>query len=92
MRLDTTQENDTVEQLATEVAMLARESKTEAIRRALEERKRCLELEVVPQALGDRAFNYLEREVWPILPPTEIGRTLTRQEEDEILGYGPEGY
>ena len=84
--------NDVVERLATEVALLARESKTEAIRRALEERKRRLELEVVPQALGDRAFRYLEREVWPGLPPGEIGRTLTRQEEDEILGYGPEGY
>ena len=44
------------------------------------------------QALGDRALHYLEREVWPGLPPSQIGRTLTRQEEDEILGYGPEGY
>lgn len=84
--------NEAVERLATEVAILARESKTEAIRRALEERKRRLELEVVPQALGDRAFRYLKREVWPSLPPSEIGRTLTRQEEDHILGYGPEGY
>lgn len=84
--------NEAVERLATEVATLAHESKTEAIRRALEDRKRRLELEVVPQALGDRAFLYLEREVWPGLPPSEIGRTLTRREEDEILGYGPEGY
>lgn len=84
--------SDAVERLATAVALLARESKTEAIRRAPEERKRRLGLEVVPQALGDHAFRYLEREVWPGLPPGEIGRTLTRQEEDEILGYGPEGY
>ena len=83
--------NAEVERSATEVALLARESKTEAIRRALENRKGRLELEVVPQALGDRAFRYLEREVWPFVPPNQIGRTLTRQEEDDILGYGPEG-
>ena len=84
--------NEAVERLASEVAHLARESKTEAIRRALEERKSRLELAVVPQRLGDRAFRYLEGEVWPGLDPGERGRTLTRQEEDEILGYGPEGY
>ena len=84
--------NQVVERLATEVSLLASESKTEAIRRALEERKLRLELEVVPRALGDRAFRYLERDVWPGLPTDEIGRTLTCQQADDILGYGSEGY
>lgn len=84
--------NAEVERLAIEVAQLARESKTEAIRRALEERKTRLQLEFVPQLVGDRAFAFLERQVWPTLPSSQIGRTLTRQEEDEILGFGPEGY
>ncbi len=30
---------------------------------------------------------YLERNVWPFIPPAELGRTLTRDEEDQILGY-----
>jgi len=84
--------NVEVERLATEVAQLARESKTEAIRRALEERKTRLQLQFVPQLAGDRAFHYLEHQVWPTLPSGQIGRTLTREEEDEILGLGPEGY
>ncbi len=32
-----------------------------------------------------------EREVWPFIPPSLAGRGVTRGEEDEILGYGPEG-
>jgi antitoxin VapB len=34
---------------------------------------------------------WLETEVWPKIPPSERGRRLTRGEEDEILGYGPDG-
>ncbi len=33
----------------------------------------------------------LERNIWPRIPPGELGRALTRAEEDQILGYGPEG-
>jgi hypothetical protein len=29
--------------------------------------------------------------MWPLAPASERGRRLTRDEEDEILGYGPEG-
>jgi len=35
---------------------------------------------------------YLERSVWPLIPPDRLGRVLTSEEEDSILGYGPEGY
>jgi antitoxin VapB len=35
---------------------------------------------------------YLEQNVWPIMPARELGRVMSRQEEDQILGYGPEGY
>jgi hypothetical protein len=34
---------------------------------------------------------YLEEEVWPQAPPCQLGRRLSREEEDEILGYGPGG-
>jgi antitoxin VapB len=40
---------------------------------------------------GIRLREYLERDVWPNLPPNELGRVLTREEEDEILGFGPDG-
>lgn len=43
---------------------------------------------------GERSsdfLRYLEREVWPKAPPEQLGRRLSRNEEDEILGYGPSG-
>jgi antitoxin VapB len=67
------------------------ESKTEAIRRALAERRQRLAYRISP---GDRkvhALRFLEREVWPLIPEDQLGRRLTRSEEDQILGYGPEG-
>jgi hypothetical protein len=36
-------------------------------------------------------LRYLEREVWPSVPKGVLGRRLTRREEDQILGYSPEG-
>jgi hypothetical protein len=38
-----------------------------------------------------RALRFLEDEVWPRIPADQLGRCLTRDEEDEILGLGPEG-
>jgi antitoxin VapB len=35
---------------------------------------------------------YLEQNVWPLIPPEERGRAMGREEEDKILGYGPEGF
>ena len=83
--------NEEVERLAAEVAHMAGESKTEAIRRALAERRQRLAYRI---SSGDReahALRFLEREVWPRVPQDELGRRLSRSEEDEILGYGPEG-
>jgi antitoxin VapB len=82
--------NPDVERLATEVARLAGESKTEAIRRALEERKRRL----TGRSTGERrqrVLRFLEQRIWPALPAGERGRRLSGAEEDEILGYGPDG-
>lgn len=82
--------NPKVERLAADVAALTGESKTEAIRKALEERKTRLSLGGA-QSQRERWLEFLEREVWPTIPPEQLGRTLTREEEDDILGYGPEG-
>jgi antitoxin VapB len=81
--------NAEVEKLAAEVAALAHETKTEAIRQALLQRR--IRLQAGTGRGGDlRAW--LEQNVWPFNPPAEKGRVLTREEEDDILGYGPEGY
>ncbi len=79
-----------VERLAAEVARLTGESKTEAIRRALDERKRRLKS---PSLVDRRArvVAFLEKRVWPTIPKDQLGRRLTREEEDAILGYGPGG-
>jgi antitoxin VapB len=82
--------NEDVERLADEVARLTGESKTEAIRRALEERKRRL-TQPAPGERRKRVLRYLETKVWAGIPPTQRGRRLTRAEEDDILGYGPGG-
>jgi antitoxin VapB len=82
--------NAAVERLAAEVARLTGESKTEAIRRALDERWRRLKSTSATQRRA-RVLRFLEKKVWPTLPAGEQGRRLTRAEEDEILGFGPEG-
>jgi antitoxin VapB len=83
--------NDAVERLVTEVARLAGESKTEAVRRALEERKARLAHRMVDGDRASRLRRFLETEVWPRIPAEELGRRMSREAEDEILGYGKEG-
>lgn len=83
--------NPEVERLADEASRLAGETKTESIRKALEERVARLRLRVVKRDRRGDLMRYLEREVWPSVPKGVLGRRLTRQQEDRILGYGPEG-
>jgi len=73
------------------VARLAGESKTEAVRRALEERKVRLAYRVADADRTSRLRRFLETEVWPTVPREELGRRISREEEELILGYGPEG-
>lgn len=82
--------NETVERLAAEVAGMTGESKTEAIRVALQERQQRLKGRSVEQR-RDRILKFLEKKVWATLPAGELGRRLTRAEEDDILGLGPDG-
>ena len=84
--------NVEVERLAGEVARLANETKTEAIRRALLERRARMHARAGKPAGRRSVREYLEHSVWPVIPGTELGRVLSREEEDKILGYGPAGY
>jgi len=83
--------NEEAERLAAEVARITGESKTEAIRRALAERRQRLAYRINAGDREARALRFLEREVWPGIPDDQLGRRLSRDEEDEILGYGPSG-
>lgn len=82
----------TTEQLAAEVAELAGETKTGAVRTALAERRQRL---LAARAADDRASRLrrvLEDEIWPLIAPGLLDRPpLTKAEREEILGYGPEG-
>jgi antitoxin VapB len=79
------------ERLAGEVAVLAGESKTRAVRQALRERKQRLLLSQSGRARGDRIVDLLERKIWPRLPDGVRGSALTKEQEEAILGFGPEG-
>ncbi|MBV8526876.1 MAG: type II toxin-antitoxin system VapB family antitoxin [Candidatus Dormibacteraeota bacterium] len=83
--------NAEVERLVTEIARLTGETKTEAVRRALEERRRRLAYRTEPQDTAKRGRRFLEEDVWPLVPEDELGRRLTRAEEDAILGYADTG-
>lgn len=80
-----------VEKLVAALAEMTGESKTEAVRRALIERHDRLSLQHPRSERGNDFLRYLEEEVWPKAPSDQLGRRLSRKEEDEILGYGPEG-
>lgn len=77
--------------LATEIAAITGESKTRAIRVALEERKERLAFRVAPLDRGAELTRLLEEEIWPTVPPGALGKRITKRQRERILGYGPEG-
>ena len=88
--------NTQVERLAAQVARITGETKTEAVRRALEDRKNRLVLENRKKTVPPKSSNarerinqikdYLEQEVWPNIPADILGRKMTKREREEILG------
>jgi antitoxin VapB len=85
--------NARVESLAAELARMTGETKTEVIRRALEDRRVRLSFKL--QKSGDRVRRireYLEKEVWPSIPPRVRKKKISKAEREAILGIGPGGY
>lgn len=80
------------ERLAAEVAELAGESKTQAVTVALRERRERLRRGETLEQRRERIKRFLEEEVWPQIPPDVRGKSITKAEREEILGYGPEGF
>jgi antitoxin VapB len=33
----------------------------------------------------------LEEEIWPLLPQDQLGKPLSKAEQEELLGIGPDG-
>lgn len=78
------------ERLATEVAAIAGETKTRAVKVALAERMQRL----APRVRRDgaaRLRRFLEQEAWPQVPPNVLGKPVSRREREAILGYGDDG-
>ncbi len=83
--------NAEVERLAGEVADLANESKTEAIRRALFDRKQRLLTRRGTTSRKDRLQELLRTRIWPEIPAALRKRGISKKEREKILGYGPGG-
>jgi len=83
--------NQAVVKLAEEISRLTGESRTEAIRRALEERKQRLAFRISGVDRPQHLLDFLERELWAQLPSSVLGKTLSKEQEEELLGYGRQG-
>jgi antitoxin VapB len=78
------------ERLASQVAALTGDTKTGAVRYAL---RRALESLSQPSAAQreSRLVRFLTEEIWPLIPPDQMGRPLSKSEREEILGFGERG-
>jgi antitoxin VapB len=79
------------DRLAAEVAALAGESKTRAVKVALLERRARLSLRRGPRDPRADLLRLLETEVWPQVPRRALGRRTSKRERERILGFGARG-
>lgn len=79
------------ERLAAEVAALTGETKTGAIRSALRAERDRLVAQDDFEHRRARFRRLLEEEIWPLIPEDQLGKPLTKEQEEEILGIGPDG-
>ncbi|WP_206795852.1 type II toxin-antitoxin system VapB family antitoxin [Amycolatopsis sp. MtRt-6] len=79
------------ERLAAEVAELTGDTKTGAVREALRLRREQLKKQESAEQRLKRMRRVLEEEIWPLIPPDELGKPISKEEWEDILGFGPEG-
>ncbi len=82
--------NSEVEKLAAEAAKLAHESKTEAIRIALQDRVARLKM-YRGKATREQRISALLVRFRKQFPRGDFGRTMTKAEQEDALGFGPDG-
>lgn len=82
------------EKLAAEIAEMTGDTKTGAVREALREKKRRLELRSGSKEQRRKNMHeWMEREIWSQIPDELLDREpMSKAEVEEILGFGPEGY
>jgi antitoxin VapB len=83
--------NAEVERLAAELAKMTGETKTEAIRKALRERRERLSYRIVRRNREAELRKFMEGEIWADLPKDILGKRLSRVEQERILGFGKKG-
>ncbi len=84
-------ENPEVERLVAEVAAATGESPDETILHAMRERKDRLAVPSVEERVR-QIMERMDRELLPLIPPDRRGKPISQEEQDAILGYGPDGY
>jgi antitoxin VapB len=80
-----------VDRLVDEVVAITGESKTEAIRQALLDRRARLRMRISEAGRTGRVRRFLEAEIWGVIPRDQLGRPPDKAEREAILGFGPEG-
>jgi antitoxin VapB len=83
--------NAAVERLVSEISRATGETKTEAIKKALEERQHRLGALSNPRRRREHLRRVLEEDIWSEVPRKLLGRRLSKSQLDEILGFGPSG-
>ena len=78
------------ERLAAEVAALTGKTKTGAVRYALRQVLESLSRPTVRQR-EERLTRFLEDEIWPLIPPDQLGNPVSKAEREQILGFGEDG-
>jgi antitoxin VapB len=78
------------ERLAAEVAALTGTTKTGAVRYALRQVLQA-QSRLSVQQREERLTRFLEEEIWPLVPPDQLGKPVSKAEREEILGFGDHG-
>lgn len=79
------------ERLAAEAAAFTGENKTGAVRRALRELIERYQADEEAERREARLKRFLEDEIWPLLPADQLGKPMSKREQEELLGFGPAG-
>ena len=77
--------------LTKDISELTGEPKELALVRALEERLQRLTTTTSAAERANRILAVLESSLWQNTAASKLGATTSREREDEILGYDPEG-
>ncbi len=78
------------ERLAAEVAALTGTTKTGAVRYALRQVLESRSRQPAKQR-EEHITRFLEEEIWPLIPPDQLGKHVSKAEREEILGFGEYG-